>query len=86
MLECDIVVTELRAYDFVIKRDVTCAEPCISLLSEQHAHLFVSLFIHDIEFFEESRVMVCRISYILNLSDCLVTITLKINSFSRNTA
>ena len=34
VLECDIVVTELHAYDcvindFVIKRGVICARPCI---------------------------------------------------------
>ena len=34
MLECDIVVTELHAYDFIIKdfiikRGVICARPCI---------------------------------------------------------
>ena len=34
MLECDIVVTELHAYDFIIKdfiikRSVICARPCI---------------------------------------------------------
>ena len=28
VLECD-VVTELHAYDFVIKRGITCARPCI---------------------------------------------------------
>ena len=33
-LECDIVVTELHVYDFmikdfVIKKDVICAKPCI---------------------------------------------------------
>ena len=29
VLECDIVVTELHAYDFVIKRGVIFAAPCI---------------------------------------------------------
>ena len=34
VLECDIVVTELHAYDFVIKdfvikRGIICARPCI---------------------------------------------------------
>ena len=30
VLECDIVVTELHAYDFVIKRGIIYAGPCIS--------------------------------------------------------
>ena len=37
VLECDIVVTELHAYDFVIKdfvikRGIICIRPCIILL------------------------------------------------------
>ena len=37
VLECDIVVTELHAYDFVIKdfvikKGIICAGPCISML------------------------------------------------------
>ena len=28
VLKRDIVVTELHAYDFIIKRGVTCARPC----------------------------------------------------------
>ena len=46
VLECDIVVTELHAYDFVIKdfvikKGIICAGPCI-FSQRKGTHLFSS--------------------------------------------
>ena len=35
VFECDSYVTEFHAYDFVIKRGVICAEPCIKVLTQR---------------------------------------------------
>lgn len=41
----------------------------------EYAHLFVSLFM-ALSLFEEFGVVFCRISHILNLSDCLLILNL----------